>query len=564
MKIGIYLGYRPSTHLSLINEGLGRYLAKLVKVLEESGNTIVIACPRWLVGALEELLEEYNLSLEYINLVVPRKEPIIWRFIVRREKKKKKYRIGLKIKLFYASYDFIEKMLTFSVKIKSMAVTILMLLLFSGIGILLLPFVLIFLVLKGAYKLVKLFFRVFRIDLSSVETMKISIKSNLFLFRYLEKIKQIANGRKLSQELAERIRMDACRQMIDRIKHMKDKPDIWFCPMAFWSEFNEIDGVTVTCFPDLTPAFFPIGFGQMNMTSAVQSIRKTVKEGSYFITYCDYQKDQVLSNVLGKEKRNIRAIPLFVNETYPDIKLVQGYEMYTKEDPTKKFARQVLSTLFVNTAPDIALYLQGAIRPMSYKDIKYIFYSSQCRPNKNVLTLIKAYEYLLREKEVSLKLILTGSFDHIPEIRTYVYENRLQYDVLSFYHVNNQQLAALYACAELVVNPTLYEGGFLMIFSEGMSVGTPSVMSRIPQVVEITDQYDLEECLFDPYNYKDMAEKILYGIENRELLIEKQQPLYNKLSNRTKEGAAKEYMDAFQYFIQLDREEKRQRNGNER
>ena len=95
MKIGIYLGYRPSTHLSLINEGLGRYLAKLVKVLEESGNTIVIACPRWLVGALEELLEEYNLSLEYINLVVPRKEPIIWRFIVRREKKKKKYRIGL-------------------------------------------------------------------------------------------------------------------------------------------------------------------------------------------------------------------------------------------------------------------------------------------------------------------------------------------------------------------------------------------------------------------------------------------------------------------------------------
>lgn len=557
MKIGIYLGYRPSIHLSLVNEGLGRYLAKLVKVLEESGNEIAIACPQWLVGTLEELFEEYNLSLEHIDLVVPRTEPVIWRWIARREKKVKKNKVKLKARLFHASYSLLENMLTFSVNIKSMFIMAFILLLSVIAGILLLPFVLLFFAAKIVYKLVKLFFRIFKIDLSSMETIKNSVKSKLFIFRYLEKIKQMASGRGLNQEIAERIRMDAARQMISRIKHMKHKPDVWFCPMAFWPEFNDIDGVTVTCFPDITPAFFPFGFERMNMGPAVASIRKTVEEGKYFITYCDYQKNEVLSNVLGKEKKNIRAIPLFVNETYPDINLVQGYEMYAKENPTKKFARQILGTLFVNATPDIALYLQGAIRAMSYKDMKYIFYSSQCRPNKNVLTLIKAYEYLLRKKEVDFKLVLTGSLDHVPEIRTYVYENRLQYDVLSFYNVSNQQLAALYACAELVVNPTLYEGGFLMIFSEGMSVGTPSVMSRIPQVTEVTNDYDFGECLFDPYDYKDVAEKIMYGMENREMLIKKQQPLYDKLSNRTKEGAAKEYLDAFRYFIELDKQKVR-------
>ncbi len=556
MKIGIYLGYRPSTHLSLINEGLGRYLAKLVKVLEESGNEIAIACPKWLLGALEELFEEYNLSLEHINLVVSRTEPLIWRLLAKRENRKKKYKTKLKVRLFNASYDFMERMITFSANIKSVVVATVLLLCLASLGILLLPFALIFLVFKVVYKLVKLFFQMFKVDISSMETLKNSIKSKVFLFRYLDKMKQMASSRGLSQEIAERIRMDAAKQIFSRIKHMKSKPDVWFCPMAFWSEFNDIDGVTVTCFPDLTPAFFPFGFERMNMGLAVASIRKTVEEGKYFITYCDYQKNEVLSSVLGKNEKNIRAIPLFVNETYPDISLVQGYEIYTKENPTKKFAKQVLSTLFVNATSDIALYLQGAIRPMSYKDMKYIFYSSQCRPNKNVMTLIKAYEYLLREKEVSFKLVLTGSLDHIPEIKAYVYEKRLQYDVLSFYNVSNQQLAALYACAELVVNPTLYEGGFLMIFSEGMSVGTPSVMSRIPQVVEVTKDYDFDECLFDPYDYKDIAGKIIYGMEHRELLIKKQQLLYNKLSSRTKEGAAKEYMDAFRYFIELDKQKK--------
>src|SRR6185312_4934604 len=100
--------------------------------------------------------------------------------------------------------------------------------------------------------------------------------------------------------------------------------------------------------------------------------------------------------------------------------------------------------------------------------------------HKNLLNLIKAFEIMLRAKFIKLKLIITANLGCIPEIYNYVQEKKLHYDIISLCDIPSNVLAALFCFAKCTVNPTLFEGGFPFTFSESYSVGTPSVMSRIP------------------------------------------------------------------------------------
>jgi glycosyltransferase involved in cell wall biosynthesis len=163
----------------------------------------------------------------------------------------------------------------------------------------------------------------------------------------------------------------------------------------------------------------------------------------------------------------------------------------------------------------------------------FLFYASQFRPSKNVMTLLRAYEYLLRSRYVGSKLILTGQREY-GEVAAFVHERRLMHDVLFLSNLPLQQLAACYRLARLAVNPSLSEGGFPFTFSEALSVGTPVVMSRIAVTEEVVTDPDLQSLmLFDPYDWRDLAERIEWALDNRDTLLAKQKPLYDKLSQRT-------------------------------
>ena len=85
-----------------------------------------------------------------------------------------------------------------------------------------------------------------------------------------------------------------------------------------------------------------------------------------------------------------------------------------------------------------------------------------------------------------------------------------------------------------------------------MSVGTPSLMSRIPQVTEYFAPAGLDDCLFDPYDWMDLAKKIEYWLPRIDELYQRELPLYERLSQRTTDIVAQEYVKAFEYFIALD------------
>src|SRR5262249_39547409 len=62
--------------------------------------------------------------------------------------------------------------------------------------------------------------------------------------------------------------------------------------------------------------------------------------------------------------------------------------------------------------------------------LRFLFYASQFRPNKNLVTLLRAYEHLLRERYLPYKLILTGDPTKDPAVQSFLRERNLEDEVV--------------------------------------------------------------------------------------------------------------------------------------
>lgn len=559
MKIGIYLAYHPcGKSFSLKKEGLGRYLAFLIKGFTKNKDEIVIACPRWLVDAIDELIEEENISRDLVKFLVPTDMPFVYKLYLKHMDKDVKIKRKRLKSLQQVTYNLIDYMVDIMICTKNIVIFGGIWIFLAIISVLLLPFFLLFILILVILKGVKRIVSFFSLK-SKTETKKVTIKeilrNNVITRKIIKLVAPIFN----INTIKDKMRINSAKEIIKKINNMNEPMDVWYCPMAFWEEFNQIKGTKVICAPDLVTTEFPTKFSALDCVKSTQEVKDTITQGTYFITYCDYLKQSLLVEKFAKNKKDVISIPHANNNMLEYINVKNSFQaVKLKDDANNIFVNNIVLPSLINNTVGMEDYLtfQG-YGNFPFKDIKYIFYSSQVRPNKNILTLIKAYEFILREKNIPIKLILTGNIEHDINIKNYIIDNRLQYDVLSFYSVTNQQLAALYMKAELVVNPTMYEGGFPFTFGEGMSVGTPSIMSDIPQVIDVTYGYDLEDCIFNPYDYKDMAEKIIYGLEHKVEIYEKQLKLYNKLAERTWEDVCEDYEKAFQYFICQDKEKKK-------
>jgi glycosyltransferase involved in cell wall biosynthesis len=503
--------------VSLKSEGLGRYYTRLIKAFLAENHQVALAAPKWAEGLLKELFQEYGVDIEKCELITTRAVPFSlrldnWR-LPKKPKRQSKLLDSFKNKL-RGCLDFIADTL---LTVRSWEKALVLILFSIIIGLLALPFIAAGLALAGILRLAKNN----RMSKFAFETIKNGLRHG---FEYL------INRR----DIKEIIRQNAAKELLLKISRMKEPADVWFAPTAFWLEFNKIKGVRVNCIPDLVTDEFALNYISLSndpkaTIKTTETISKCIETGSYFITYCNYIKHAILIDKFGKSEASIKPIMTLVNETLPYIDVKKAFPYYDGD-----------ANLFYAT-----MY--------SFWRESYIFYASQDRPHKNILNLIKAYHYLLKKDLTVCKLVLTADLAWGDAAR-YIHDNGLEEEVLQLCNLPNRSLAAFYAKADLVVNPTLYEGGFPFTFSEGMSVGTPSVMGRIPQIMEFVAGHDLEDCLFDPYDYRDIADKILYGLKNRELLAEKQRKLYEIHLERTRSGQAiREYIEAFEYFINLSK-----------
>jgi glycosyltransferase involved in cell wall biosynthesis len=304
--------------------------------------------------------------------------------------------------------------------------------------------------------------------------------------------------------------------------------DAWYSPTAFWPSFNKIKAPHVMCVPDVVLKDFPVGFSHVGGDRFLESfkmVEKAIEGSSRFITYSNDTKWSTLVDQYGINPDCVDVIPHAVNDLHSFVDITG----FADNVATGRRYAESLFSAALRKATNIEYAGSFANR-----SAKFLFYPSQFRPSKNILSLLLAYYHLLKERYVGHKLILTGNPKDMPEIEDFIRDHNLANDVLCLPGLTVAELAACYRLADLAINPSLSEGGCPFTFSEALSVGTPVVMARIAVTEEVITDPELQAMmLFDPYIWQDMADRIEWAIQNRDELRSAQMDAFKSISLRT-------------------------------
>jgi glycosyltransferase involved in cell wall biosynthesis len=535
---GIYLAYPPTVDMR--DQGLGRYLAAFIKgAAEDSGLRFTLVCPSWSHDALEQLFSSEGLARGVVQVVAPQGKPYALRLYeawkTRRERVRRKGLWHCLVKWLVAAASRLLSRLERRV-VEVHGVPSLLVLLTE-----LLPLTLLLLLILPVSIPIFLFQR--------------------FLTRLLRKFSnRLAGWHKVHGRLSALLAMPKSDSLVIRLfAHMQkleaarmqhlistlSEVSAWYCPTAFWPSFNEINTPRLMCVPDVVLQDFSVGFsgvGGDRFLDVFEMQQQAIRSADQFVTYSAAVKWDTLVDRYGIAANKISVIHHAPNDLGRWV-AVKGFHV---EEATSRHYCQTLLRAAMQRSNNPA-YASGFLNG----DVKFLFYASQFRPNKNVITLLRAYEHLLRKRYLGHKLVLTGRSHNVPEIERFIVDHNLENDVLCLPGLSVPELAACYKLADLAVNPSLSEGGCPFTFTEALSVGTPVVMARIEVSEEVLFEPEVQEvCFFDPYDWEDVAERIEWALSNRAHLLKIETAVYQRLKQRTWKDVAQEHIAILDRLIE--------------
>lgn len=511
-NFGIYLCYAPGVDLR--HEGLGRYLAAFLKgAADREDIKFTIICPSWSRAGLLDLFQSEKVPENKFEIVAPRGKPwlllgfeIVSNFKNRGKKKKKsKNKIHLVFSWIAGVRSEIEKKIVQCHGFDGLVKLPFLFVVWLVFVLLLLPyfsFLTLFLLFSNAFLKGCRNFNFLERLINGLKFILKNPKNSSFVFQLYLHLEEMEVARLL--------------RIVSGLKHVR----AWYCPTAFWPAFNKIAAPRLMCVPDVVLSEFAVGFSNVGgdrFLNVFETVSQSIIEGENFVTYSNHVKWSTVVDRYGINSKNVSVIhhaPNRLNGILPERKNNRGVIL--------EAARRIGEG--------------GYEKEMQNEELKFIFYASQFRPNKNVITLLRAYFYLKERYFISHKLIMTGNLNY-PEngqIKKYIYEHNLQNDILCFHGLKLTELAAFYSYAEIAVNPSLSEGGCPFTFTEALSVDTPVVMARISVTEEVLTDPELQEMtFFDPYDWRDLAGRIAWALSNREKLLDVQRKTYAELAKRT-------------------------------
>lgn len=133
---------------------------------------------------------------------------------------------------------------------------------------------------------------------------------------------------------------------------------------------------------------------------------------------------------------------------------------------------------------------------------------------KDHITLIKAFEDLVKKGHTNLKLSLLGSGEMRPRCEQYINEHGLNKYVEWEQEVHHDQLPNYYQSLDLFVLPSYFEG-FGCVFTEAAACGVPFMGCRNQGYSEYIPEEDQDKWLIEPGDYEQLAKNIEDYIHNR-------------------------------------------------
>ena len=145
----------------------------------------------------------------------------------------------------------------------------------------------------------------------------------------------------------------------------------------------------------------------------------------------------------------------------------------------------------------------GRVRDRFLLTDRFVLYTGNIKPHKNVDRLIEAFSILRRRGFEDVKLLIIGDeISKYQNLRRMVHRFQLHQKVRFLGFVPDATLSALYRLASVFVFPSLYEG-FGLPPLEAMAAGTPVITSNVSSLPEVVGDAAL---LIDPMDAGAIAE----------------------------------------------------------
>jgi glycosyltransferase involved in cell wall biosynthesis len=539
-KLGIFLAYAPEQSLS--EHGLGRLLAMLIRGMTQREVSLVLGMPHWCVREVRKVLTDLDVDTRNVEWLTTPKDPVLLRMhrslLAWQRRRMRTRRTGFLRALIGSAKSvaaqigsvFEAGLATNSIVLFALTISLIAVLPLAMAWYFArhapMPFAAVIVIALLGVPVV----RNRRLRVALLSRLSRVRRSAARIFRPAREFKGVT----LAQRMYARMRDQEMGRLLARINRREDI-EAWLIPTIFWPEAGGIKAPKTVVVPDLVMIDAPVQFADHASLRGFEDLRKSVMGADRLICYSEHVRQTHLIRRFGIDESKVSVIE------------------HAPVDTREPFRRPLYCSIPVAEAGAHILreFFRGGagsrqLRGVDLTEVPFLFYASQIRPHKNILTLIKAYEMLLRRDLVDVKLVLTGDLfaPEASDLASYVHDRRLQYDVISLPRVPSRVLSALFACSHLAVCPTLFEGGLPFTFTEALNVDTPVIMSRIPVVIEkVTDPRLAAAMLFDPYDAGDLCARMRWALDNRQSLLAMQRPLFAELSKRTWDDVAADYIE---------------------
>jgi glycosyltransferase involved in cell wall biosynthesis len=228
-----------------------------------------------------------------------------------------------------------------------------------------------------------------------------------------------------------------------------------------------------------------------------------------FIKYPQYVS-KIVTTYRDRLQRSLKwtdAVITFAENTKQDL------IKYFKIQPERIYVTPQASRYQVN---DLAPEQIQILKSQSHYDFKrpYLLFVGTLEPRKNIISLIKAFNYLKSTHKIEHQLVLIGQLGWKYEsILAAIQSSPSAAEIHHLSYLSNEQVALFYSQAEVFVYPSFYEGFGLPIL-EAMTLGTPVITSNSSSLPEVTGDAAL---LINANDFLELAETIFQVISDRTL-----------------------------------------------
>lgn len=154
--------------------------------------------------------------------------------------------------------------------------------------------------------------------------------------------------------------------------------------------------------------------------------------------------------------------------------------------------------------------VREARRRLEVED-EFLLFVGTIEPRKNLITLVRAFEEVLRIGSWRPQLVIAGKEGWLTDdLFAYINKTGLKERIKVTGYITDEDLRALYSSCEMCIYPSLYEG-FGLPTLEAMACGAPVITSRTASLVETVGD---AARLIDPRDVNDLARAIIELHEN--------------------------------------------------